>query len=102
MYKVEEFYGKPKELEEYLNKKCEIEHMSISQIMSPVRDSYIIVFYDYDETKKKQLLLDYAKENLCKKCLTCAVFGYLCRGSKEGCDGWEEDINAYQRLDVVI
>ena len=34
MYKVEEFYGKPEELEEYLNKKCEIEHMSISQMMS--------------------------------------------------------------------
>lgn len=74
MYKVEEFYGKPKELEEYLNKKCEIEHMSISQMMSPVRNSYVIVFYDYDEIKKKQLLLDYAKENLCKKCLTCASF----------------------------
>lgn len=27
MYKVEEFFGKPEELEEYLNKKCVIEHL---------------------------------------------------------------------------
>ena len=102
MYKVEEFYGKPKELEEYLNKKCEIEHLSISKMVSPVRNSYVIVFYDFDEIKKKQLLLDYAKENLCKECLTCASFGYFCRGGKESCDSWEKDINAFERLDKVI
>lgn len=102
MYKVEEFRGKPEELEDYLNKKCEIEHMSISKMMSPARNSYVIVFYHNDEIKKKQLLLDYAKENLCKKCLTCASFGYFCGGGKEGCDSWEEDVNAYQRLDRVV
>lgn len=102
MYKVEEFFGKPEELEEYLNKKCVIEHLSISQIASPVRNSYSIIFYDRDESKKKQILLDYAKENLCKKCLTCANFAYFCRGSKESCDSWEEDVNAYQRLDQVV
>lgn len=102
MYKVEEFYGKTKELEEYLNEKCEIEHLSISKMMSPVRNSYVIVFYDNDEIKKKQLLLDYAKENLCKGCLTCASFGYFCRGGKESCDSWEEDVNAYERLDRVV
>lgn len=102
MYKVEEFYGKPEELEDYLNKKSEIEHLSISKMMSPVRNSYVIVFYDNDEIRKKQLLLDYAKENLCKGCLTCASFGYFCRGGKESCDSWEEDIYAYQRLDQVV
>lgn len=102
MYKVEEFYGKPEKLEDYLNKKSEIEHLSISKMMSPVRNSYVIVFYDNDEIRKKQLLLDYAKENLCKECLTCASFGYFCRGGKESCDSWEEDINAYQRLDRVV
>ena len=61
MYKVEEFFGKPKELEEYLNKKCVVEHLTISQIVSPVRNSYSIIFYDWDESKKKQILLDYAK-----------------------------------------
>lgn len=30
MYKVEEFFGKPEELEEYLNKKCVVEHLTIS------------------------------------------------------------------------
>lgn len=102
MYKVEEFFGKPEELEEYLNKKCVIEHLSISQIVSPVRNSYTIIFYDGDEFKKKQILLDYARDNLCKKCLTCASFGYFCGGGKEGCDSWEEDVNAYQRLDRVV
>lgn len=102
MYKVEEFFGKPEELEEYLNKKCVVEHLTISQIVSPVRNSYSIIFYDRDESKKKQILLDYAKENLCKKCLTCANFAYFCRGGKESCDSWEEDINAYQRLDQVV
>lgn len=102
MYKVEEFYGKPEELEEYLNKKCVVEHLTISQMVSPVRNSYSIIFYDRDESKKKQILLDYAKENLCKKCLTCANFAYFCRGSKESCDSWEEDVNAYQRLDRVV
>ena len=103
MYKVEEFYGKSKELEEYLNKKCEIEHLSISQIMSPVRNNYVIVFYDDDdEIEKKQLLLDYAKENLCEKCLTCASFGYFCGGTKNGCSKWEEDINACERIRRVI
>lgn len=102
MYKVEEFYGKPEELEDYLNKKSVIEHLSISKMMSPVRNSYIIVFYDNDEIKKKQLLLDYAKENLCKECLTCASFGYFCRGDKESCASWEKDVNAYQRLDQVV
>jgi len=100
MYKVEEFYGKPEELEEYLNKKSEIEHLSISKIMSPLRNCYVIVFYD--KIKKKQLLLDYAKENLCKGCLTCANFAYFCRGGKESCDSWEEDVNAYERLDRVV
>lgn len=102
MYKVEEFFGKPEELEEYLNKKCVVEHLTISQMVSPVRNSYSIIFYDQDEPKKKQILLDYAKENLCKKCLTCANFAYFCRGSKESCDSWEEDVNAYQRLDQVV
>ncbi len=102
MYKVEEFFGKPEELEEYLNKKCVVEHLTISQMVSPVRNSYSIIFYDRDESKKKQILLDYAKENLCKKCLTCANFAYFCRGSKESCDSWEEDVNAYQRLDRVV
>lgn len=103
MYKVEEFFGKPKELEEYLNKKCVIEHLSVSQVVSPVRNSYTIIFYDnYDEIEKDQLLQDYAKENLCEKCLTCASFGYFCRGTKNGCNEWEEDINAYKRLDKAI
>lgn len=41
MYKVEEFFGKPEELEEYLNKKCVVEHLTISQMVSPVRNSYL-------------------------------------------------------------
>lgn len=102
MYKVEKFSGLSDELEEYLNKKQEIEHLSISQIMSPEKNKYVIVFYDNDEIKKKQLLLDYAKENLCKGCLTCANFAYFCREGRESCDSWEEDVNAYERLDRVV
>ena len=46
-------------------------------------------------------MLDYAKANLCKECLTCAAFGYFCRGSKEKCESWEYDEHAFRRIDHV-
>ena len=46
-------------------------------------------------------VLDYAKANLCKECLTCAAFGYFCRGSKEKCESWEYDEHAFCRIDHV-
>lgn len=102
MYKVERFEGTPEELEVYLNKKCVTEGLYISYITNTTICDYVIVFYDHNRAKEQQILLNYVKENLCKKCLNCANLGYFCRGSKEGCDSWEEDVNAYQRLDRVV
>lgn len=102
MYKVEKFKGSPEELENFLNRKCVIEHNTISQMFSYEEGIYCIVFYDSDETKKKQMFLEYANNNLCKECLTCSNFGYLCRGEKVMCEEWELDENAYKRIDRVI
>lgn len=53
-------------------------------------------------TKKRQIYLEYAKENLCKDCLTCADFGYYCRGNKERCNAWKYDEKAHYRIDKVV
>lgn len=102
MYKVEKFKGNPEELEDFLNRKCVVEHKTPFQIFSYEEGIYCIIFHDSDETKKKQILLEYANSNLCKECLTCSSFGYFCRGEKVACGEWELDENAYKRIDRVI
>ena len=42
------------------------------------------------------------KKNLCKDCLTCADFGYYCRGNKERCNAWKYDEKAHYRIDKVV
>lgn len=104
MYKIEEVYFETvKELEEYLNKQDIIEHKSLQHIISNRAGWYKIVFYvGRDEKERKKYMLNYAKENLCKDCLTCGAFGYICTGSKQKCESWEHDPNAYHRIDRVI
>lgn len=83
MYKIEEFVGTAAELEKFLNEMQVIKHFNLSHIVSrPAktfvgpgcsvdRTVYTLVFSGNDEEKKRQIYLEYAKENLCKDCLTC-------------------------------
>lgn len=104
MYKVEEVYFETvKELEEYLNKQNLIEYRRLKNIISNRAGHYKIIFYDgKDEKERKEYILNYAKENLCKDCLTCGAFGYFCLGTKQKCESWEYDPNAHYRTDKVI
>lgn len=114
MYKIEEFVGTAAELEKFLNEMQVIKHFNLSHIVSRQaktfagpecsvdRTVYTLVFYGNDEEKKRQIYLEYAKENLCKDCLTCADFGYYCRGNKERCNAWKYDEKAHYRIDKVV
>lgn len=83
MYKIEEFVGTAAELEKFLNEMQVIKHFNLSHIVSRQaktfagpgcsRTVYTLVFYGNDEEKKRQIYLEYAKENLCKDCLTSGI-----------------------------
>lgn len=85
MYKIEEFVGTAAELEKFLNEMRVIKHFNLSHIVSRQaktfagpgrsvdRTVYTLVFYGNDEEKKRQIYLEYAKENLCKDCLTSGI-----------------------------
>lgn len=102
MYKVLKYYGNSQEFEKWLNQEILVKHLTLSQVTSPKENYWIVIVWDPDVTKQKQILLDYAKTHLCKDCLTCTEFGYYCRGDNKKCNVWEYDENAYKRLDHVI
>ena len=102
MYKVVEIrLGSPSELQEYLNEQHLIEGRNLKNITYIGGGWYTIIFWDSNSKEQKQYIFDYAKANLCKDCLTCAAFGYFCRGSKEKCESWEYDEHAFRRIDHV-
>lgn len=104
MYKVEEFFASNlEELEHDINIKCTVENMQLVSCSETSREDYYIVVFSYSNTAKQmQLKIDEARKNLCKECLTCAKFAYLCRGRKEGCEEWELDENAARRIDKIV
>lgn len=80
MYKIEEFVGTAAELEKFLNEMQVIKHFNLSHIVAKTfvgpgcsRTVYTLVFSGNDEEKKRQIYLEYAKENLCKDCLTSGI-----------------------------
>ena len=102
MYKViEARLGSSEKLQEYLNEQSLIEGRNLKNITYTGDGWYTIIFWDNNSKERKQYMLDYAKANLCKECLTCAAFGYFCRGSKEKCESWEYDEHAFCRIDHV-
>ena len=109
MYKIEEFVGTAAELEKFLNEmqviNYLIQYLDKLKLLQDLDAQLIEPFipqYFMGMTKKRQIYLEYAKENLCKDCLTCADFGYYCRGNKERCNAWKYDEKAHYRIDKVV
>ena len=102
MYKVLEYYGNRQEFETWLNNLVITQHMTLSHVVCSDENHWIVVMWDPDIAKQKQMLVDYAKANLSIDCLTCRSFGYYCRGCKSKCEAWEYDEHAYKRIDHVV